>query len=107
MAITLRSPATGDLILLNDLAKALLGRLGKDASQPGILEPQDMADALRVLQALPDESPQADVDPTEDGQRPGEPGFADEIVPLRRRAVPLMRMIEQAQAEDKPIVWGV
>jgi Domain of unknown function (DUF1840) len=108
MALTLRSPAAGDLILLNDLAKELLGRLGKDSSQAGILEPKDMAAALVILKALPD-GPQDEADAQDDELAPqkAEVPFADQAVPLRARAVPLVRMIEFAMAENQPIVWGV
>jgi hypothetical protein len=109
MALTLRSPAAGDLILLNDLAKELLGRLGKDSSHPGILEPKDMAAALQTLQALPETPDASSNEGDEDGtlSRKAEAPFADATVPLRHRAVPLIRMIEFALAEKQPIVWGV
>ncbi len=110
MPLTLRSQATDDLLLLNDLAKALLGAFGKDASQPGILQPEDMPAALVVLRGLPDGPTPPDEPAAEPGELPAhqaEPSFADEPVPLRRRAVPLVRMIEFALAERKPIVWGV
>jgi hypothetical protein len=108
MSLTLRSKATADLLLLNGLAKDLLGALGKDATQPGILVPQDMAAALRTLQDLPDAPPSASAEAAGDeaAAKP-EPAFADEVVPLRRRAVPLIRMIERALSENHPIVWGV
>jgi Domain of unknown function (DUF1840) len=111
MALTLRSPAAGDLILLNDLAKALLGCLGKDSSQPGILEPKDMAAAVQTLKALPDTLEAASEGG--EGDDEGAPAnqadvpFADAKVPLRHRAAPLVRMIEFAMAENQPIVWGV
>ncbi|MEY4763732.1 MAG: hypothetical protein RI907_405 [Pseudomonadota bacterium] len=107
MSVTLRSQATGDLVLVNALAKDLLQVLGKDASRPGILEVKDMPQALATLRSLPDQAePEARPD-DEPGQPKVELSFADQPVPLRRRAVPLVRMIEQAQAEDQPIVWGV
>ncbi len=111
MALTLRSPAAGDLILLNDLAKALLGRLGKDSTRPGILEPKDMAAAVQTLKALPDTPDAASEGGESEGEgaqaKKAEAPFADATVPLRHRAVPLVRMIEFAMAENQPIVWGV
>jgi hypothetical protein len=109
MAITLRSRAAGDLILLNDLARELLGRLGKDSGSPGILEPKDMVAALATLRALPDGTQADDVAEADDEGAPpkAEAPFADATVPLRHRAVPLVRMIEFALAENQPIVWGV
>ena len=109
MAITLRCAATGDLLLLQDVAKALLGLLGKDFSAPGILEPADMPRALGLLRALPAESPQAKSDEAtqDDAQDEVVVPFADEAVPLGKRAWALIQMIERAMAAGKPIVWGV
>lgn len=109
MAITLRCAATGDLLLLQDVAKALLGLLGKDFSAPGILEPADMSRALGLLRALPAESPQAKSDEAtqDDTQDQVVVPFADEAVPLGKRAWALIQMIERAMAAGKPIVWGV
>jgi hypothetical protein len=109
MAITLRCAATGDLLLLQDAAKALLGLLGKDFSAPGILEPADMPRALGLLRALPAESPQSKSDEAtqDDAQDEVVVPFADEAVPLGKRAWALIQMIERAMAAGKPIVWGV
>jgi hypothetical protein len=109
MAITLRCAATGDLLLLQDAAKALLGLLGKDFSAPGILEPADMPRALGLLRALPAESPQSKSDEAtqDDAQDEVVVPFADESVPLGKRAWALIQMIERAMAAGKPIVWGV
>ena len=111
MPVTFKSQATGDLLMLNDSAEALLQCLGKTSKEPGIIEPQDMVHALAVLKALPDAPEPADVEQSiqEAGGKVEAPElrFADEFVSLRHRAVPLIRMIEQALSEQKPIVWGV
>lgn len=86
--------------------------LDKRFDAPGILEPQGMQMALDALRALPDESPASPasaggVDDGEPRQEPVSVGFQDEPVSLRKRAWPLIKMIEEALAADKPIVWGV
>jgi Domain of unknown function (DUF1840) len=101
MTIRLRCGVTADLLLLNDLGNKLLGLLGKVAQQPGIIEPEDMPRALAMLNALSDEVSSAMVD-----ERESVP-FVEEPVSLRKRAWPLIKMIEEAQAAGKPIVWGV
>ena len=117
MPITFKSQATGHLVMVSAHAEALLQLLGKTALEPGILEVADMPTALATLRALdPDQLP----DPTaaggdrahpEDADRHAEDkppaGFQDEPVTLRQRAAPFIRLIEQAQAGGKPIVWGV
>lgn len=118
MPVTFKSQATGNLVMIAAHAEALLKRLGKTAAEPGILEVADMPRALVTLRALdPDELPDAPMrpsgedDPEADSDRHREDkppvGFQDEPVSLRQRAAPFIRLIEQAQAGGKPIVWGV
>lgn len=111
--ITFKSQATANLMMLSPHAEALVSRFGKTVSEPGILEVKDMSTALKALHDLEDHEAalaaarQAgeSVDEAEDEPRPVR--FQDEPVSLKQRAAPLIRMIEQAQAEGKPIVWGV
>lgn len=114
MAIKFKSQATGDLVMVQATATAVLALLGKSPDEPGILEPADMAKALAALRGASDEvqknTPKglpkgAFDDPDQDED--AEPPFAEEPVSLRKHAYPLILMIERAQAAGKPIVWGV
>ena len=113
MPITFKSQAAGDLVMLQASAEAVLSLLGKTAQEPGILEPKDMPAALAVLKGLPadelEPAPDTAAGAPDDATEPlaQDPAFADEPVTLRQRAWPLVRMIERALAENKPIVWGV
>ncbi len=111
MPVKFKSQATGDLVMVQAHAAAVLRVLGKSAEGQGILIPEDMPAALLVLKALPDKVEPPPVDPHADGadepQARSEPAFQDETVSLRKRAWPLVKMIEEAQAAGKPIVWGV
>lgn len=125
MPVTFKSQATGNLVMLSAHAEALLKLLGKTAVEPGILEVADMSRALATFRALdPDQLLDAAVAPASlassqasdgthaaDAERCHEDkppvGFQDEPVSLRQRAAPFIRLIEQAQAGNKPIVWGV
>ncbi len=107
MAITFKSPVTGDLIMLQAHARALLGILGKDPEQPGIFRVDDMPLFITLLKGLPDE-------PTEELQAEGEAddkgqdkATPKDTVSLRKRAWPLVQMMERCQAAGKDIVWGV
>jgi len=93
--------------MLTAHAGALLGRIGKSVSGAGILTVPEMPAALKVLKNLDDGAQEersraaaqaANDDPVE---------AMDEQVSLRKRAVPLVRMIEEANASGEPIVWGV
>ncbi|HET8870473.1 MAG TPA: DUF1840 domain-containing protein [Aquabacterium sp.] len=103
MAIKFKSQATGDLIMVQTTAQAVLGLIGKSADAPGILEPADMPAALAALKGASDE---AAPDQPEDDDHPT-PAFQDEAVSLRKHAYPLVLMIERAMKAGKPIVWGV
>lgn len=98
MPIIFKSQATGDLLMLQATAEALLPLIGKAPIGPGILEVADMPAAIAQLKAAPPEQPSPDNELK---------SFADQDVSLHQRAVPLIRLIEQAHAGGKPIVWGV
>ncbi len=106
MAITFKSKATGNLVMVSAHADALLQSLGKpplSASPKGIIEPKDMPAALAILNGLPADAPPPEP-VTDDDETPQ---AADEPVSLRKRAWPLIQMIERAHAANEPIVWGV
>lgn len=114
MPITFKSQATGNLVMLQAHAEALLRLVGKTATEPGIIEVSDMPRVLSILHGLAIESPQADAASAVEPEAPpapddddATPAFQDEPVTLRQRAAPLIRLIEQAQAGGKPLVWGV
>jgi hypothetical protein len=105
MPITFKSKATGDLIMLTAHAGALLGRIGKSVTGAGILTVPEMPAALKVLKNLSDGSQEAAAAALAANDDPVD--AMDEPVSLRKRAVPLVRMIEEAHANGEPIVWGV
>ncbi|MFN3886778.1 MAG: DUF1840 domain-containing protein [Aquabacterium sp.] len=105
MPITFKSQATGNLVMLQSTAEALLKLVGKNAAEPGIIEVDDMPRVLAALRSAPADVPTAPVNP--ETNEPIELPFADQPVSLHQRAAPLVRMLEQAQAGGKPIVWGL
>lgn len=108
MPITFKSKATGDLIMLTAHAGALLGRIGKSVTGAGILTVPEMPAALKVLKNLDDGSQEAAAAALAANDEPIDPiDPMDEPVSLRKRAVPLVRMIEEAHSNAEPIVWGV
>jgi len=104
MPIIFKSKATGDLLMLTAHAGALLGNLGKSVSGAGVLTVEQMPDALTVLKSLDDGVPYR-VESDDDDE--ASLALMDEPVSLRKRAVPLVRMIEEALAAREPIVWGI
>jgi hypothetical protein len=116
MTVKFQSQATGDLVMIQKHAHAVLKLIGKSEDGPGILETGDMPAALNVLKGLPhdperpkkpERQAQADTEEDSDFHEMREPDFIDEAISLRKRAWPLVTMIERAMHEGKPIVWNV
>lgn len=104
-----QSRVTGDLIMLEPHGRQLLRILGRSAPEQwaqGILEPGDMPAALRALeQAIAaDEQRRAQAleQALDQGETPAEEGIS-----LRKRALPLVQMIQRCHQAGKAIVWGV
>ena len=105
MTFKFKSQATGDLLMLSAHAQALLQRIGKSPDPKGILTPEEMPAALAALKSLPGDEPLAEdasAEKDDDDEQ-----LEATVVDLRRRAWPLVQMIEAAQAAKEPIVWGV
>ncbi|MGH6647078.1 DUF1840 domain-containing protein [Aquabacterium sp.] len=104
MTFKFKSQATSDILMLSAHAQALLQHIGKSSDAKGILTPEEMPAALNALKSLAGEEPSAEPPASRDKQD----DQPDEVaVDLRRRAWPLIQMIETAQAAKEPIVWGV
>lgn len=106
MSVTFKSKATGDLFMVSVHAEALLEPLGKTGRQPGILTVEQMPAALNTLRSLPDDAPEEAPEDDDEDQAPTAAKNADGVS-LRKRAWPFVKMIEEAQAANEPIVWGV
>ena len=82
MLYKFKSPAAGNLIMLEPNGRQILKILGKDDPAQlikGIVLPQDMPAAIKALHA----------------------------VSLRQRALPFIDMLQRAHQAGKEIVWGV
>ena len=107
MLYKFKSKAAGDLIMLEPNGRQVLGIIGKDAGPKGIIQPQEMPDAVRALddaiareeaehkQIVDEAKPKGQLPPKFDG------------VSLRQRAVPFIDMLKRCQRADVEIVWGV
>lgn len=115
MIVTFQSAAAGDVIMFGDVAQRLMGIMGKEASDKGIVTVEQLPEAIARLKAAIAEDktqraqraavadadgPQSEPDPnSQTGQRP--------FVSLAQRAVPLLELLEFALKKKKPVVWGV
>ncbi|MSQ56445.1 MAG: DUF1840 domain-containing protein [Limnohabitans sp.] len=99
MLYKFKSKATGNLIMLEADGDRIMQIIGKSPSAKGILEVEEMAQALQALE----QATQASQQPlTQDDNE-------EQTIPvsLRQRSVPFMDMIRRCIKEKQPIVWGV
>jgi hypothetical protein len=102
-----KSRETGDLVMLAPHARRLLGILGKDADQPGIVTPAQMPaamEAIRTAVAAEEADQQRQRD---EAAARGEPEPAFDPVSLRMRTTPFIEMLQRCQRAGVDIVWGV
>jgi hypothetical protein len=103
MLYTFKSPAAGNLIMLQPNGERILEIIGKDPGPKGIILPEQMPGAIAALEnAMTREQPQAG--PDKDAANGSQ---ASDAVSLRQRAAPFVQMLKQCQAAGKEIVWGV
>jgi hypothetical protein len=102
MIYKFKSKASGDVIMLGEVADKLLGIIGKDGTPQGILEVAQMPAAIAALesavaadQAHREKYP---VDPERDEQEP---------IALHQRAWPFLDLLQRSHAAGESVVWGV
>ncbi len=105
MLYTFKSPAAGNLIMLEPNGKRVLEIIGKDPGPKGIILPEQMPAAIAALEsAMHREEPSP---ATAAGSAATDVRNESEAVSLRQRAVPFVDMLKRCHAEGKEIVWGV
>lgn len=107
MLYRFKSPATGDVVMLEPNGKQLLEILGKDPSGPGILLVQDMPRAMQALREAVFEAECELERQRQEALAKGEEPPLEDRVTLRTRIKPFMDMLEHCQREGREIVWGV
>jgi hypothetical protein len=106
MLYRFKSKASGDVIMVKAHGDQVLAALGKEASPKGIVTVEQLPGAIAALQAAierDDAARRATADLAEDdgGTDPAR------AVGLKRRAWPMLDMLQRARAEGVDIVWGV
>lgn len=101
MLYRFKSDAGGDVIMLEPTGRHLLEVIGKGPDAKGILLPEQMADARKVLEAA------IKTEEAEGATADQEDGSDRKRISLRTRAWPLLMLIERSEKSKKPITWGV
>ncbi len=107
--IHFRSPATGDVQMLEAHGRHLLSVIGKSDSERGVITPAEMAEAINRLEA----ASRQDLQDHEQAVRAQTEQDDDEVrvepdrVGLAQRSFPLVQMLKRALAAGEPVLWGV
>lgn len=108
MLITFHSAAAADVIMFGEVAKRLLGVLGKDPqdSQGIVTEAQLPAAIASLKAAIAEDRAQAAPPAEEDEETPPEKRGMGAPVSLAQRAYPLLEMLEFSLREKCPVTWS-
>jgi hypothetical protein len=106
MLITFKSSAAGDVIMLEENGKELLGALGRDPGDAkGIFTVEQLPAALATLNAAIVADKAGDGKQSDHSDQ-GESGLGG-VVRLSQRAFPLLEMLQLSLKEQAPVTWGV
>ncbi len=107
MLYKFKSAAAGDLIMLEPNGRRVLEIMGKDADPTGIILPEQMAAAQAAIrQAVEREEAQQQA-AVQEAKEQGKPIPKFEALSLRKRAWPMIEMLQRCAKENAPITWGV
>jgi len=100
MPVTFHTKSYADLTFLSDVAKALIELMGHTPNVPGAILANDIPAALARLRtglaAIELDQPVEEASQTDEEERP---------IHLSRRAVPLIALLEAAQADHEDVMW--
>lgn len=106
MIITFTTKVHPDVVMFGDIAALLLKAMGESEQPPGILRGENIkaaADKLRAhLQMLPPERAQV-----VDERNKSEDEIKEQLnyVGLRKRALPLLDLMDAAYRKDSDVIW--
>jgi hypothetical protein len=107
MLYKFKSSVTGDLIMLDPNGRRVLEIIGKDSNSTGIILPEQMAAAQTAIeQAIEREEAQQQT-AIQDARAQGKSAPVFEALSLRKRAWPMVVMLQRCAKEKAPITWGV
>jgi Domain of unknown function (DUF1840) len=107
MLYKFKSPVSGDLIMLELNGRRVLEIIGKDPSPTGIILPEQMAAAQAAIQQAVEREEAQQQAAIQAAKAQGKTGPVFEALSLRKRAWPMVVMLQQCAKEKAPITWGV
>jgi hypothetical protein len=106
MLVTFHTPAAGDVIMFGNTAVQLLQLMGNSGKVPGVLQSEDLEQAIRLLKTALEGHSSSNADDNCINKSDEEVEVNDELeVSLRNRAFPLIRLLEAAGDEGVHVTW--
>ena len=105
--VKFQSRETADLVMLGPVAQKVLGFVGKDAEQPGILLAADIVQAIATLRQAIDVDELQQRQQDDEARARGEDPAPREGVSLRMRCTPFLEMLQRCAQANVDVVWGV
>jgi hypothetical protein len=105
MLVTFQSRAAPDVVMLRDLAQYLLGLVGRRLDARGAIIHDDLADAIRRLEAALAAAERHEL--AHEGlhySHDHQPTPANE---LSQRAWPFLSMMREAEKQHADVIWGL
>ena len=103
MLITFTCEVHHDVVFFGEVGQALLTAMGMSGRVPGALRAEDIPAARASLEAWLERLPEAPAGDEKSGEEAEEEEEAS--VPMRRRALPLLEMLERAEQEGVMVMW--
>lgn len=104
MLVTFQTEAYASITMFGDVAVALLKLMGHSGTVPGALIPEDIPDALKHLEFGVATNPNVPPNPRRGGREDEEEDDTPHVS-LAHRALPLIELLEAAQADNKSVMW--
>ncbi|KTD53211.1 hypothetical protein Lsan_3621 [Legionella santicrucis] len=95
MLVTFHTDAYEDITYFADIAKSLLSLMGHSGAIPGAIKSEDLPEALLNLQSGLKKEEKTVEDDEEN----------DEEISLKKRAIPLIGLLQAAIKKDKDVLW--
>jgi hypothetical protein len=101
MLIKFKSLNHADVVMFGDVALQLIKLMGRRATVPSAIAPEDIPEALKLLQQgiATEDDAKKEID-SQDVE-----GEEEEQVSVHNRALPLIELLNAAKEADVPVMW--
>ena len=106
MIVTLKSRASGEVMMFGEIAAHMLAIAGKEFADKGIITVEDLPSAISRLKIAIATDTAERFDSPSAGQ-PAHDDDAEPVVSVAQRALPLVDLFERSLKREVPVVWGV